>query len=448
MMRHPYFWMYNAFSVLALPPLAGAALGYLLKRPDHFRGASQRMGRIPHSILNALEGTPRIWMQAVSMGEVHGAASLSKALLEVFPRASILVSVTTPDGYRHARDRIPPPVQVVYYTLDLWPCVLRSLDRVRPDLYIALETELWPNFLDTAHHQGVMTVLANGRISSRSFRRYRLLRPFFKWVLDRFDLCCVTGDTDAERLLALGVDPKRIRITGNSKYDLADREMDPERVQELSSRLDLEEDRLVWVLGSIRGSEVPMVTQAVQEVLSAGPKVCVIAAPRHLGRIPVLEESFRMHGVETQRWSRLASEKERRTRQVILLDTMGELFAFYGMADVVFCGASLVPLGGQNVMEPAAWGRCPLYGPYMDDFREAVRHLESLKGGVRVRNAQELAQTVLWLLEHPEDRNVCDENARAAFQSFTGASRRTAETIRELWNRGRRNRVRTRSMPR
>ncbi|MBI4776435.1 MAG: hypothetical protein HY788_20050 [Deltaproteobacteria bacterium] len=437
MNRSPFFWIYNLCSVLALPPLLGVALSHLLRRPGDWQGAEQRLGFIPKSISGGMKGRPRIWMHAVSVGELQVAASLSKALMRRFPTASLLVSSTTPDGYRQSRGVLPRNVQVAYYPLDYAPCVMGALKRVRPDMYIALETEIWPNFLEMARSLGTTTILANGRISVRSMKRYLALRPFFRRVLGSFDLCLTIAEIDASRIRALGVPSNRVRVTGNAKYDMLAERVEQSNTEALTSRLDVRPGSALLVFGSVRGPEIAPLIAALKRLLSKRSDVLAVPAPRHLKRVRAMARALQANGLGFQYWTRIRSGRERRTERVVILDTMGELLDFYGAADVVFCGASLVPLGGQNVMEPAAWGKRPLYGPHTEDFEDAVRRLESFGGGLRVENAGDLMSRIEELLDDPEKRAAGDKKARLAFQSFTGGADRAAEAIFQLWNTSR-----------
>ena len=324
--------------------------------------------------------------------------------------------------------------------------MVRALKRVRPDIYVALETEIWPNFLDMARSRGTTTVLANGRISVRSMRRYLALRPFFRWVLGSFDVCLTIGESDAERIRAIGVPSTHVCVTGNAKYDILAERVQGSNPRALASRLALRPGNTVLVAGSVRGAEIVPLARAMEQLLSKRSDVLAVLAPRHLKRVVALRRALLANGLGSQYWTQIVSGRERRTERVVILDTMGDLFDFYGAADVVFCGASLAPLGGQNVMEPAAWGKRPLYGPHTEDFEDAVQQLEAFGGGLRVKDASDLVNRIEELLDDPEKRATGDKRARLAFESFTGSADRTAEAIFQLW-RSKRVHERIRQFP-
>ncbi len=395
-----------------------------------------RLGDVPDAV-KRLDGRPRIWIHASSVGEVGVAEALIDAL-ESLEDYSIVVSTFTWDGYRQAALRLKDRVPVMLFPLDLKWCVDRALRSVRPDAFVAVESEFWPNFLWAAHKAGVATLLANGRISSRSFRRFNRLRPFVKRVLGAFDVLSMAGPRQAERALALGAEPDRVVVSPNAKFGLLVRKVERERgrLPELRRLLGLSEETVVFVAGSVRGGEEEAVVRTCDAVSRIYPGAVSFIAPRHMNRVGMIGEALHRRGTSFQRWSEVKRGVEPRTAPVIIVDTLGDLFALYGLSTVSFCGASLVRKGGQNVMEPAAWGIPPVYGPHMEDFLDAAEMLEKNDASVRLKSGDELPECVLQLLGNPSERGEKGRRAEAAARSHEGAALATARILQSMVRRG------------
>lgn len=396
------------------------------------RGFRERLGFLPPEVVSRLEGHPRLWIHAVSLGEVQVAASLVRALEARMPGCAFLVSSTTDHGCDLARRKLDRRIPVVYAPVDLPFSVRRTLRRVRPHALLFLETELWPAWIAEARSLGIPTALLNGRISRRSFEGYRRFRFFFRNVLSKIDLFSMIGEDDARRIRAMGADPGRVRVNGNAKYELLAEQTDPEAEAEIRRILNLEAGTPVFVAGSTRGGEEALLLDAYARIRKACPETILVIAPRHIERAREIEGLVRGRGLSCRLRSGLRPGGEPRTEPVVILDTFGELFRLYSAASLVFCGASLVPLGGQNPLEPAVWGKPVLYGPHMEDFQEAEALLESQGAAGIVDDADALAEEAIRLLRDPRERRERGERARLAVTRSRGAAERHAGVVAEL----------------
>ncbi|MBW2072486.1 MAG: hypothetical protein JRI89_14690 [Deltaproteobacteria bacterium] len=429
------------YNIATLPLAAVLAPLPVVTRLCSFQGRGgrwrQRFGSYPAAhIPPGRANRPRLWIHAVSVGEVGVAATLIQALDEVLPGLDLVLSTTTSQGQQVAAARLPQRVRRIYFPLDLLYSVAPALRRVRPDLIVCLETELWPNFLACASHLDIPAVLLNGRISERSFARYLRLRPFLAPVLQGFAALAMVSDADAARITAMGAPPERVVVSGNLKnVDLLQRAV-PARVDKLRQTLQLTSREPVLVAGSIRAQELAWLPEVYLELQRQVPELVAIFAPRHLQRLPRLQRWLRDHDLAYQLYSRLIDGGETRKAGVILVDRMGALFDLYGLADVVFCGGSLIPLGGQNILEPAAWGKPVFYGPHMENFAEARTLLESAGCGWTVADKQELLHRLQQALARPQEFRDKAARGRQLLQGQQHIAIQQARIVREVIKTG------------
>ena len=380
---------------------------------------------------------PRIWIHAVSVGEVQAAETIIHALDAMGMVAAVLLTTTTRTGQNYARQRLAKRASIRYAPLDIWNIVGRFLGSYRPDLLICMETEIWPNWLIRAHRAGIKTAIVNGRISARSIQHYEKIRPLLKPVLETVSCFSMITRTDAERICRLGAPKRLIFVNGNVKFDALNMRSPDDTVHILERMLALDERSLVWVGGSVRGDEFDLLMDVYQRLSRHVPELVFIIAPRHIEKAPRIADIARKKGVQWQYRTDLGPGKERRHAPVIILDTIGELRHIYALASVVFCGGSLVPLGGQNVLEAAIQAKPVLFGPHMEDFTEEKKLLETFGGGLCVKDAKALEEKALDLLIHPEKAVRTGRLARKAVLSQRGAASRHARIIRNLLAHGR-----------
>jgi len=386
-------------------------------------------------------GYPRIWLHGVSMGEILAAAPLAWELRKLWPSAALTVSTGTETGQALARKHfLPLGALVCYFPLDIPWAVRRYLERLRPHLIITLESEIWPNFLDLCQQRGVLLALANARMSDKSFIRFLRYRRYAIDLINKYDLLSASGRQDYQRLKELGVPEEKLHLGGNLKYDRLLQERDEVKARNFRRLLQGGQDlsagkEPVFLAASTHPGEEEVVLAAYEQLRGPYPALLLVLAPRHPERATSLAERLTNRRLAFHYWSRLLAGLEARRHPVVLVDTIGDLFSLYGAADLAFVGGSLVPHGGQNILEPAAWGLSPFYGPHLENFRWAVEILEEAGAGMTVTDAASLAVAGLQLLKDPERRRDLGARAQAALVPHQGAARRQAELIAELWRR-------------
>jgi 3-deoxy-D-manno-octulosonic-acid transferase len=396
------------------------------RRAGYGHDLAQRFGRLGAG----LPAEPRCWVHAVSVGESAAAVPLVEAIHRRWPELGIVVSTITPTGARIVEDRLAGTAVHRYFPLDLPGPVRRALEAARPRFFIAIETELWPNFLRGLARRRTPAMIANGRISDRSFRRYLRVRWLMRRVLADVSVFAMQSEEDARRIVALGAPVERVVVTGNLKSDLVPEADGADTIWR--ERLGLRPTDRLWIAGSTHRGEEAIVLDAFLRARVRCPDLALLLAPRHPERAGEVEDLVRERGLAPARRSRLP--EGRAPGSVVILDTVGELAALYALAEVVFVGGSLVPVGGHNVLEPAMRGKPVLYGPHTSNFREGALLLERSGGGLVVEDAQELQRELSRLLEDRDLARRTGEAARSAFAGRQGAVGATLDLIaRHLW---------------
>jgi 3-deoxy-D-manno-octulosonic-acid transferase len=373
-------------------------------------------------------GRPCVWVHGVSVGEVKAAARLVEEIESAVPDVEVVVTVTTDTGNRVARQRYPGR-RVEFYPPDFSWIVNDALDALRPDLMILVESEFWPNFLLSAQERSIPVVLVNGKMSRRSATRFAALSRVSRPLLQSLDLVCAQIPAYAERFRALGVDPARIRVTGNMKFDNIPIKTEDRREGALG-RLLAAEGLATVVAGSTHPGEERALAAMHRRFLASGLACRFVIVPRHPARADTVEHDIVREGGRVVRRSRLTDETRLHPEDIVLLDTVGELEMVYAQADVVFVGGTLVPHGGQNMMEPASLGRAVVVGPHITNFRDEVGMLLEARGILLERDADAVETVIRRWLEHPEEAAGFGQRARQVILDSKGATGRTLEAIR------------------
>lgn len=392
----------------------------------------QRLG-MPPMVLREKKGSPRIWIHSASVGEVNAALPIIDHLLKMMPGALIILSVTTPHGYAFAQKSAGPAVVVIFVPLDFYHCIKRANSIIRPDLFACIETEIWPNLIVQAKRFGARTAILNGRISVRTIKTYEKIKSLTRATLEHIDVFSMISEKDALRIKRIGAPKTRVRVNGNAKFDLTHDHPDQGKLKKMALLLDIDKNATVFIAGSTRRDEEKNVLDAYEAALNIAPDLVLIIAPRHVERAPYVKGLVDDRGFGCRMRTDLGPGRRPRTEPVVILDTIGELQAAYGLATVVFCGGSLVPLGGQNVLEPAAWGKPVFYGPFMDDFIDASRLLENYGGGVKVADGDHLTETLVDFINNPETARRTGTAALKAANVVKGAAGRHAMVLATLY---------------
>jgi len=405
---------------------------YALATGKHLESLSNRLGNYRRALGSKAAGRTRIWVHAASVGEVAAAAPIIAELSGDLPTADFVVSTTTSAGQAAARESLGSRTTCVYAPVDFLAAIALALQTVQPDVMVFVETEIWPNWLYLSRRFGIPTAVVNGRISGRSIKGYGRIRALVGPVLKTVATFSMIGPSDAKRLKSLGVTAKNIAVNGNAKYDRLAGAATPAAAAAMAALFNLNAGDPVVVAGSLRrGEEGPLLDTFLQ-IRQMVPAVVWIAAPRHLHRVEKIADRATALGIDFQLRSGLQPPGRERHAALVILDTLGELHAAYSVATVVFCGGSLVPLGGQNVLEAAAWGKPVLFGPSMEDFQGEKELLLASGGGREVRDQEALVDKIHYYLTHPEEAARAGKVGRNMVRANTGAARKHADAILRL----------------
>src|SRR5216117_2742754 len=426
--------MYLAYSLLALVVFIVVSPYFLyqaIRHKKYIGSLRQRLCFLPISF--NIDGEESIWIHAVSVGEVLTARALAADLKTRYPRLRLFLSTTTIAGQQVARRSLSNVEAVFYFPFDWTFIVRRTLNLVRPRLFIMMETEIWPNLLRECRRRGVKTVMINGRISSRSYPRYRLVRPFFRRVLADVDRFCMQSDESARRLISLGADARRVTVTGSLKFDSVERPgARPGQARDRVLRfLRVSPGRTVLVAGSTMRGEETVVLRAFSTMKQTLPGALCVLAPRQPERFGEVERLAREAGFVAIRRSELPIDAEPRA-DVVVLDSMGELAQLYQLATAVFVGGSLVDHGGHNILEPAIFGKPIVFGPHMQNFKEIADTFLANGAAIQVQSDRELDEVLLTLVTDPVRRAPLGAAACALVEANRGAKTKTLEVIGAL----------------
>ena len=413
--------VYGVLTRVAAPAVFAATLVRAAKHPAYRTHLGERFG------LGRRLAMPSIWLHAVSVGEVSAAAALVRALHARHPDVPLVLTTATPTGRAQAATLFGADVEVRFLPYDTAGSVRRFLARIRPLAAIIMETELWPNLLHECGRRGVPVVFASARLAARSVPRYRRFGTLFSAGL-RNAWVAAQSSADADRFIALGADPARTRVVGNLKFDMRLGQTVAENGRELRRRYL--GARPVWTAGSTHEGEEELVLGAHAVLERAVRGALLVLVPRHPQRFAGVAALLERRGLVFDRRGR--SETVRPEAQILLLDTMGELTAFYAASDVAFVGGSLVPVGGHNLLEPAALGVPVITGPHTENGPEIARLLIEAGGALKVADGVALAAAAGRLLADPALRERMGESARSFVEAHRGSLERLLALIEPL----------------
>lgn len=427
------FFLYSFLLTLGFVVL----LPRFLFQRKYSAGLRQRFGKLPAFTQNE---QPVLWLHCVSVGETNAARPLVKAIKESFPEYRLVVSTTTLTGQTLAKKVFADDAELVFYFPFDWKfTVHRALEHIKPDVVVLMETELWFNFIREAHKNGAKVIIANGRLSEKSVRRYGLIPKTMRRVLHHVDLALMQTNADMKRLLGLGSRGTKVRVTGNIKFDQDFDETESELTEDLRVRFDFSKDAPLIVAASTHAPEEKWILQAFAEVKNnlktISPRLLI--APRHPERFAEVENLIKESKFSwTKRSEPISATDE--NAEIILLDSIGELRDVYPLAEIVFVGGSLIPHGGQSVLEPAIAGRAIITGFNTSNFKEIVKEFLAQNAVVQLPKLPEkeivskLSEAFTELLKDKERREKLERNAFAVMKKNRGATEKTIEYLKTI----------------
>ena len=416
-------YLYTLAMYLVTPLLVLRLLARGVRSRPYYRRWPERFG-----FFAAPGFSGSLWVHAVSVGEVNAAEPLIKALRRDYPNAPLVITTVTPTGTARVHQLFGDSVFHVYLPYDLPFAVRRFLQRTRPRLALIVETEIWPNLYFACRRRGIPLMIVNARLSERSLRGYLPMRGLVRSALRCVRQIAAQSRTDAARYRLLGADPQQLLVTGNMKFDMP---IPHGAVAEgAAMREHWGPRRPVWMAASTHEGEEMAVLEAHLQVLQRLPDALLLLAPRHPERFRMVEHSVRSLGFAVG--TRSAGGVPSPAQQVFVIDAMGQLMPFFAAAEVAFVGGSLVPIGGHNVLEPAALSTPVLVGPHTFNFEEITRSQIEQGGAERVADSEQLGHDVLQLLRDPDKRQRMGRAAQQVFERERGAVGRIMQLIDTL----------------
>ena len=430
--------MYILYNILIILVFIFLALPYFLYRLVVEKGFGHRfrqnMGLVRREEIAPVADTNCIWLHGASVGEMVAISPLVKEIKNLMPERKILVSAVTVGGYDMARQIMPEADAIINFPLDL-PFVASSMvSRIRPGIFIMVETELWPNFLRAIRERNIPAMMMNGRISEKSAKSYRYLSGLLRDMLNTINLFCMQSSIDAKYITQLGADPEKIIVTGNTKFDQTYAEVSPEDLATYKTELGLGEDAYpVIVAGSTHRTEEEAVLTSFTALRKKYPRARLIIAPRKLNRIEEIKKVNAKFGYEMGFRSKLKEMEGMRPEfPVLMLDTIGELGRIYAIGDIVFVGGSLVRYGGHNVLEPAAHAKPILVGPSMEDFKDSFSLLSKAGACRMVSDTDGLTEAFLEIAGDDVLRKKMGDASIQIIRENRGAALKTIHYLTDL----------------
>ncbi len=416
--------------------LAGAAYSpvvmYRAIRHKRYRtGWAQRFGKVSRRI----PAKECIWLHAVSVGEVNAAKTIVKELENRFGDFEIVISTTTDTGFARATNLFSKNHQVFYFPFDFSWVIRRVFDNIRPTICLLMELEIWPNFIHIAQQSNVPVIVVNGRISDKSFSRYKKIQPFAKKIFRKVSLILAQTEEYAQRFRELGAPSENVIVTGSLKYDTAQITDKVEGSDALAAQLNIGNERL-WVAGATGPGEEKIILDVFTRLTQPGQfdDLRLVMVPRKPERFDEAGQAITDAGFDFLRYSSIKNTDSQFVKKVpvILGDTMGDLRKFYCLATIIFVGRSLIPMGGSDMMEAAALGKCTIFGPHAFNFRQTVDALLADNGAIMVKDRQQLLQTVQKCLLEPAYAQEIAQNGREVIRKNQGATAKSIDQIGKL----------------
>lgn len=423
------YFIYNFVLLLLSPLIALFILHRIYISGKSRKSWRQQMGgvRLP----DAIQNKKKIWIHAVSVGESVASAAVVSELKKALPDTAVVMSTTTETGQEMAHKSVKDADGILYFPFDLAPFVSRSLSRVKPIVFASTDTEIWPNFLHIAHKRGVKTAMINGTVSDKTMRGATKVAWLYKWAMSNVDRFCMQSQVDAERVIALGADPKKVIVTGNCKADQAVIPMADTEKSDLRRQFKLDDEARIFVAGSTNPGEDSPVLDAFIMARKNHPTLKIIIAPRQIERRDEIYELAKSKGLKCG-W-RSDSVTITGAEDVIILDTFGELAKVYAIADVTFVGGSLIPKGCHSIIQPISMGKPVFFGPYTFKAKDLVAQAKAAGCGFEVKDGDELGNELDRMLANNELLREIEVCCDRMMKANLGASKRTADALIEIY---------------
>jgi 3-deoxy-D-manno-octulosonic-acid transferase len=413
---------------------------YRMVRYGRYRaGWSNRFGKITRKD-PALKKC--IWLHAVSLGEVNAAKTLVEELENRFSNFEIVISTTTDTGFARATTVFGANYKVFYFPLDLSFTMRRAFHGIQPAICLLMELEVWPNFVLIADQLHIPVVVVNGRMSDKSFSRYKKIKPFAKEMFRKLSLILAQTDEYAQRFIEIGSRGKRVIVTGSLKYDTAQITDKVEGADALAEQLNLGDERL-WVAGATGPGEEEIILNVFKELIKQFSDIRLVIVPRKPERFDEVANLIKQNGFDLIRYGEIKKAVAEKSsiinhqlsiNTVILGDTMGDLRKFYSLATIIFAGRSLIPLGGSDIIEAAALGKCTIFGPSTYNFQQTADALLAAQGGIMVKDKLELLETMQKCLNEPDFTEKIARNGQNVIRKNQGATKKTIDQIAKFLN--------------
>ena len=423
------YFIYNILLSITSILLSPLILFALLREEKYRMGLSQKLGFLPPHLLLKLSGSRPVWIHAVSVGEVTSTIPLIQEIKKLYPSQKIILSTVTVTGNYTATIRAREVDAVIYFPFDYPFIVKRVIRQIKPKLFIILETELWPNILRELKRNNIPSVVVSGRISNRSYHKYRWGRFFFSKVLDNIHVFCMQTEVDTQRIINIGADKDRVTTVGNLKFDQCVPTITTEEKENLYNMLSLKEGQTIFIAGSNHKGEENIVLEVFKNLKKTYEDLILILAPRHPERFDEVADLLSHQKLRSIKKTKIKVAQKSNHHDIILLDTIGELSKLYSIGTIIFVGGSLVSTGGHNVLEPVAYKKAVIFGPHMDNFSEISRCLRESGGGFQVDNQEEFLSQAEMLLQNDADRDKLGEKAFEVIAHNQGAINKSMEVI-------------------
>ena len=401
-------------------------LPYLVVTRRYRYGLKEKLGFLSKELKSICAENKIIWIHAVSLGEMKAIGPLTPLLRKAFPGRKLIFSTITNTGYNAAAKMLEEEEAAFYLPFDLSFIVTKVVDIIKPEIFISMEAELWPNLIESVYTKGARLIMLNGRISPRSYSRHKKAKFFILNLLKKFSILLMQSESDAKRIKELGAPEERVFVTGNLKFDLGLKDSEGDR-DRLRKKLSLDEKEMLLICGSTGKGEESAILDCFKALKNEYINLRLLIAPRHIERTAEIEKLIIKNGLKPAKISSQLSVFS--SQSIFILDTIGELRSMYSASDIVFVGGSLIKRGGQNPIEPASFAKPIVFGKYTYNFQDVIRMLLENNAAIEVQDRSGLYKAIKSLLDDPEKRNQMGYNAKAVVDKNSGSCQRTIDLI-------------------